>query len=141
MTFVTKENVPDMKFQLSIIAFMVALSFGCVSSAWNPDDHHVSVERVPSDQARISRIYMLKKAEGILVEGELRPNRMTRAKPPGHVVVEVIGPDGTTVERVSAHYRRTGKVNKPAQRYAFSVPLAGVPPAGSTVRVIHDGKP
>lgn len=136
-----KINVMDIKTRSRVMAFMLVLLPGCASMNWDTDDHRVSVERISSEYVKIVHVHIYKEAEGIVVSGELRSKLMKRSIPPGHVVIEVVSPDGTSIEQARTHVHRIGKASKATQQYSFSKPLSVVPPEGSTVRVMYDVAP
>jgi len=96
---------------------------------------------MPSAYAKISQVYLRRDAKGISIAGELRPKGMKRALPPGHIVIEIIGPEGEMIKQTKTHYHRVGKINKKMQRYSFSVTMPTTPPQGSIIRLRYDDTP
>ncbi len=134
-------NISGMKIRLSMVAFMLVLFPACASISRDRVGAHIAVERMPSADARISKVYLRRDGKGLAISGELRPPGMKRSILPGHMLIEIIGPDGKMIKQAKSHYYRVGKINKKMQKYTFSVILPKVPPAGSTIRLRYEGTP
>lgn len=109
---------------------------GCASAGKNlVRDGVVEVEKVSSRQATMRFVQVVREDSEVVVRGQIQRWPVGRGPIPGHIDLQLIGPDGGSLERARIDdHRRSVK-----SRYAeFHVMLKTMPSAGSTPKVIHD---
>jgi len=94
----------------------------------------VIVETVPSIYGHVSRVSVVSSETGIRVAGEVHGSSHQRGYIRGHIVVEVIFPDGTMQDKETFKYHYRGGKSRATP---FSVEIPIVAPEGSRIRVIH----
>lgn len=120
---------------LAVVALGLA---GCATAPVNlARDGAVTVETVSSPAAWVWYAEPRAGAGKAWVSGEVIRRREWPADRPGHVDIEVLGPDGSPLTQATTPLRPVRTGGGDTLRLAFSVPLNSRPPAGSTVRVIH----
>jgi hypothetical protein len=110
---------------------------GCASTGKDlVRDNTVEIEKVPSQWAALRFVTVVQDGDKIELRGEVTRRPTGRGPIPGHIDLEVIGPDGIALETSTIDYHR-GSVKS---RYAiFHTTLKTAPP-GSTIRVTHDNR-
>lgn len=125
------------KWVCSLLTMLaVVLAAGCASAGKDlVRDGAIEVEKVASSQATITSVRVIQEGEEMLIRGQVQRRPIGRGPIPGHIDLEVIGPDGGVLELATLdHHRRSVR-----SRYAeFHGTLTTTPPAGSTIRVTHD---
>ena len=117
---------------LSIV--MVAVLAGCATGKDLVRNGTLNVERIDSNRARLSSVYVRQEGEGIYVRGKVSKRSSGRSPIPGHVHVAVIDPEGDVLGDTRTSYERTSGKGRSAY---FSVQIPTEPPIGSTLRVTH----
>ncbi len=117
-----------------ILLSAVVLLAGCATTQGLAQQKEVKLENIDSKMANITSTYLRSTEKGIILQGELTRRIPARGHIPGHLHVELIGPDGKVIKEATIGYtRRTVK-----SRYTkFSVPVPGPLVAGSVIRVTH----
>lgn len=118
------------------LAILVALFItGCATTGKDlVRDNTVQIEKVSSRWATVRSVNVVQEDGEVRMRGEVVRRPVGRGPIPGHIDLEVIGPDGITLEERMIDYHR-GSVKS---RYAkFHTVLKAAPP-GSTIRVMHD---
>ena len=123
------------------LAILVTLFItGCAATGKDlVPDNTVQIEKVSSRWATVRSVNVVQKDGEVTLRGEVvRRPPVGRGPIPGHIDLEVSGPDGEMVEEAVIEYpRRSVK-----SRYAtFHTTLKAAPAAGSTIRVTHDTRP
>lgn len=117
-----------------ILLSAVVLLAGCATSQGLNQQGEVKLENVDSKMAHITNTYLRSTKDGIVLHGELTRRIPARGHIPGHLHVELIGPDGKVIKEVDIGYTRRST----NARYArFSVPVPGPLIPGSIIRVTH----
>ncbi|MEZ5542941.1 MAG: hypothetical protein R3F42_13010 [Pseudomonadota bacterium] len=98
-------------------------------------DNTVQIEKVSSRWATVRSVNVVQEDGEVTLRGEVVRWPPVRGSIPGHIDLQVIGPDGEIVkEAVIEYHRRSVKA-----RYAtFHTTLKPATAAGSTIRVTHD---
>lgn len=119
---------------LSIL--IIALVSGCATVGKDlVRDNTVKIEKVSSRWAKVQFVRVVQEGDTVALRGEVRRWPTGRGPIPGHIDLEVIGPDGGVLEQATLNYQRRSVKS----RYAgFHGTLDTIPPTGSTIRVIHD---
>lgn len=111
---------------------------GCAADPANrARDGGVTVEMVSSPAALVWYAEPQAGAGKTWVAGEVIRRREWPADRPGHVDLEVLGPDGTPLARAEVPLQSVRTAGGDTRRLAFTVPLDQRPPPGGTVRVMH----
>lgn len=98
-------------------------------------DNTVQIEKVSSRWATVRFVNVIQDDSEVTLRGEVVRRPVGRGPIPGHIDLEVIGPDGEIVkESVIEYHRRSVK----ARQATFYTTLKPAPAAGSTIRVTHD---
>jgi len=112
------------------------LAGGCASTGNDlVPENILKIEKVPSRWAALRAVSVVQDGDEITLRGKVTRRSTGRGPIPGHIDLEVIGPDERVVEKsVVDYHRRSVK-----SRYAtFHATLNAAPPPGSTLRIIHD---
>lgn len=114
---------------------IASLMTGCAAYGKDlVDNNTVKVEKVSSRWAKVTRVMVNQDDAGIVVRGEVQRWPPMRGPIPGHLNLEIIGPDGQMLEENTVGYHRRSYKS----RYAtFSTKIGTPLPAGSTIRVTH----
>lgn len=121
---------------MSIIIATAITSTGCATTGKDlVRDGVVDVERESSRYALVTLVSAMQEGPDLLVRGEVRRRYGGRSPIPGHIDVQIVGPDGEMLEDASVGYHRHSAKWRSA---SFYVRLESVPPRGSTIRVQHD---
>lgn len=124
---------------IGLMALLLVLlsTTGCAMDqmAFQPLD--VKLERVNSDTAVITSIYLQKRKEGMVLNGELDRRSPTLGFIPGDLYVELISPDGKVVKEAEIDYQHKGGKSRGAR---FSLVIPEPLDKGSTIRVTHHDK-
>jgi len=109
---------------------------GCVTTGSNlVHNGTVKIEKVSSAWGTIGFVNVIQEGEEVRLRGQVRRRPSGRGPIPGHIDLEVIGPEGNVLEKLVIDYDRPS----PKSRYAnFHAVLTATPPPGSTIRVTHD---
>ena len=128
-------NVPHKIWaMMATLAIFVLLS-GCASTGKDlVRDNTVKLEKIASQRAAWRLVRVVQDGDNIELRGEVTRRPVGRGPIPGHIDLEVIGPDGITREKAVIDYHRRSVKSRYAK---FHTRLGAVPP-GSTVRVTHD---
>ena len=129
----------QMRFRstLRVLCLTAILVSGCLGGRVDlVDNQTVSLEPVPTGHLYVSWGGVYQKGGATEVRGVIRP-RHRGFHGYGHVDVAVLAPDGTVLEEASALYHPRILPRKGVSRARFTVPLATVPPPGSTVRLAY----
>lgn len=125
-------------FRLATLATVALGLSGCAVAPVNlAHDGGVRVETVSSPAALVWYVEPRAAAGKTWVSGEVIRRKKWPADRPGHVDLEILGPDGTSLAHADAALQPVSTAGGDSLRLAFSVPLNRRPPPGSTVRVIH----
>lgn len=124
-----------------LAALAAAATLGLAGCAVGPvnlaRDGGVTVETVSSPAALMWYAEPQAGAGKAWVAGEVIRRREWPADRPGHVDLEVLGPDGRPLTRAEVPLQPVRTAGGDTRRLAFTVPLNRRPPPGSTVRVMH----
>lgn len=94
----------------------------------------INFERIDSNTASITNVYLHRTAQGMDLHGELKRKLANRGRIPGHLYVMLIDPQGEKLKEADVDYTR----HNPQSSHAhFSIPLPIKLPAGSTIRITH----
>ena len=121
----------------SLLSLLTAvLLAGCTGGGKNlVRDGVVEIETVPSRQAAITSLRVAQNGPNMMLRGRVQRRPIGWGRIPGHIDVELVGPDGSVLEKTRAGYRQRSIKSRYAE---FHGRLDTTPPAGSTIRVIHD---
>ncbi|MEW5756460.1 MAG: hypothetical protein AB1810_09150 [Pseudomonadota bacterium] len=127
-------NTQWVRSLLSILT--IALLAGCASAGKDlVRDGTIEVEKVSSRQATITLVQVIQEGEEVLIRGQVQRRPIGRGPIPGHIDVELIEPGGGVLEKIHVGYHRRSAKSRYAE---FHGTLKTTPPAGSTLKVIHD---
>lgn len=119
---------------VAIIAGTGTSVLGCASSVDLVREGAVTVERVSSRHAKVSRVYVDQIGSKMRIYGELTRLPSASRMVPGHVEVEVVGPQRAVIAKVNDTYQRK---DKRYRRLWFLTELSVTAPAGSHLRATH----
>ncbi len=120
---------------LSIV--MVAVLAGCATGKDLVRNGTLKVERIDSNRARLSSVYVRQEGEGIYVRGTLTKRSAGRSPIPGHVHITVFDPEGDVLGDTRTSYERTSGKARSARFYVrIPIELSN----GSTLRVTHHSR-
>jgi len=126
---------PRHRWKWICFVLMASLIAGCATYGRDlVEDKTVNIETVSSRWAKVTRVMVNQEDAGIVVRGEVQRWPPMRGPIPGHVVVEVIGPNGKSLKTVSADYHRLSVKSRTA---TFNTRFETIPPRNSVVRVTH----
>jgi len=111
---------------------MISLT-GCSMNTWLAKED-VTVERINSSSAKITRAYLHSTETTLVLRGELTRRLPARGSIPGHLHVELIGPDGTAFKEATPGYMRKNRKSRFAK---FYLPIPGDLTKISRVRITH----
>lgn len=113
-----------------------ALAAGCVTPGRDlVRDNTVKIEKVSSKSANVQFLRVVQEGDRVALWGEVRHRPIGWGRIPGHIDLEVIGPDGGVLDRMTLGYHRRSVKSRYAE---FHGELKTMPPAGSTLKVAHD---
>lgn len=115
------------------LAGIVVLS-GCAANTSLVKEEDVTIERVDSRSARISRTYLQTSDATMVLRGELQRRFPGRGPIPGHLHIELIAPDGVAFKEATIGYKRMSVKSRIAK---FHIEIPGMPSDLRSVRVIH----
>lgn len=122
-------------------ALCAAAALGLAGCAADPvnlaRDGGVTVKTVSSPAALVWYAEPQAEAGKAWVAGGVIRRREWPADRPGHVDLEVLGPDGRPLTWAEVPLLPVRTASGDTRRLAFTVPLNRRPPPGSTVRVMH----
>lgn len=95
----------------------------------------ISIEALSSRYGVLRFIRVTRDESAAVVRGEVHRRWGMRGPIPGHIDIRIIGPEGVVLESATAGYHRRSVKSTSA---SFHVALNAMPPAGATVRVVHD---
>ena len=120
---------------LTIVTLLLGLS-ACGAAPINMvRDGSVNVEYSSSHELHFSRVGVYQNDAGLIIAGELHKRGHGRGPIPGHIDIEIIGPDDAILASKSIHYHRGSLKSRRSQ---FSVEIPIDLPVNSTVRIMHD---
>lgn len=116
-----------------LITFLIA---GCATTGKDlVRDNTVQIEKVSSRWATVRFVNVVQEDGEVTLRGEVVHRPVGRGPIPGHIDLEVIGPDGEIVEEAVIEYHRRSVKS----RYAtFHTTLKSAPAVGSKIRMTHD---
>lgn len=119
------------------LAILAALFItGCAATGKDlVRDNTVQIEKVSSRWATVRSVNVVQEDGEVRLRGEVVRWPVGRGPIPGHIDLEVIGPDGEIVEEAVVKYHRRSVKSRHA---TFYTPLKTVPPPESIIRVTHD---
>ncbi len=94
----------------------------------------VNFERIDSNAASISHLYLHRTPEGMDLHGELKRKLAGRGAIPGHLHVTLIDPQGQMLKEADIDYKRH---NAQSNHAHFSIPLPMTLETGSSIRITH----
>lgn len=119
-----------------IVLAMSITNMGCATTGKDlVRDGVVDIERESSRYTMVTLVSAMQEGHDLLVRGEVRRRHGGRSPIPGHIDVQIIGPDGDVLADTSIGYHRRSAKWRSA---SFYTRLETVPPPGSTIRVLHD---
>lgn len=121
----------------SLLSLLTAvLLAGCAGAGKDlVRDNTVKIEKVSSRWAKVQFVRVVKEGDTVALRGQVRRWPTGRGPIPGHIDLEVIGPEGGVLEQATLNYHRSSVKSRYAE---FHGTLDTIPPTGSTIRVIHD---
>lgn len=127
-------NAKNVSLILAGIVAMVSLA-GCSAPTKTVNEQGVTIERVNSTQAEITRVnlYTINSKHNVL-RGEFKRRTNLRGKIPGHLHVELADLNGKVFKKAKLDYRQK---NSKSQIALFSVSLPVDLAQISKVRIIH----
>lgn len=115
---------------------MVAMTTGCATMSRDlVRENTLNIEKVSSKIGTVTDVHIVQDESQVRIYGELTHSTLGRGTIPGHVDLEVIGPDGDVLEQTTIEYHRRSMKSKIS---TFHSTLQTMPPVGSTIRVIHN---
>lgn len=118
---------------IASVVGMVALT-GCSTYTSLVQEEGVTIERVNSDRANITRAYLQTSGATMLLRGELKRRFPGRGPIPGHLHIELIGPDGAVFKEANIGYKRNSVKSSIAK---FYLAIPGDFSDIKSVRIIH----
>lgn len=118
----------------AVLLAALVLSAGCATVQGLAQQQGVKLESVDSSSVRITRTYLQSGKEGTVLRGELERRIPMRGFIPGHLHVELIGPDGKVMKEADIGYTHQGGKSRLEK---FSLPIPEPLVTGSTIRVTH----
>lgn len=115
----------------SMIGMISMVGCSLNTSLTNED---ITVERINSSSAKITRAYLQSMETILLLRGELTRYIPARGSIPGHLHIELIDPNDTAFKETEIGYRRKNRKSRYAK---FYLPIPGDLRTISRVRVIH----
>lgn len=113
-----------------------ALAAGCAMTGKDlARDNTVKVEKIPSQWAALRVVNVVYDGDNVELRGEVTRRPIGRGPIPGHIDLEVIGPDGVILEESIIEYHRRNRNSRYAK---FHTTLITALPPGSVIRVTHD---
>ncbi|MCF6280835.1 MAG: hypothetical protein L3J28_01290 [Candidatus Polarisedimenticolaceae bacterium] len=126
-------RIPKSIITAASVIFITLLT-GCTSSLNIVNVQHVRLENIGSSSVRITRSYLSSTADEMVLRGELTRRIPARGSIPGHLHIELIGPDNGLIKTAEIDYKRKNR----RSRYShFSLSIPEILVAGSTLRIIH----
>ena len=95
----------------------------------------VNIEKVSSRKATIVFVSVIQEGDQAVLRGEVRSRGFGRGPIPGHIDLEVIGTDGSVLEKSKIDYHQLSSKSTYAK---FHATLKAMPPPGSIIRVTHN---
>jgi hypothetical protein len=138
-----KRNVPILSCAVCLAALM-ALMVGCESSRISLTKNGVvKLEPRAEGKVRIAWSDAYTDAEGFTVTGVVRREDTTGGPIPVSVQVTVLAPDGSTWGEAVSHelYVPRRMVSRAQGFERFRVHFPGLPPEGSSIRIVPCGRP
>ena len=120
--------------RFSIVIFISVLTACGTTQVNMVREGKAQLELIPSDYLHFSRVGIYRVDTGVLVVGELHTDNHGRAIIPGHIVIEVITPDGGLFTTISSDYQSGSFKSRKSQ---FAVEIPNEMPVNSTVRITH----
>lgn len=120
-------------FVISSIVGMASIT-GCSTYASLAKEEDVKVERVNSGSANITRAHLQATETTLVLRGELKRRIPSRGPIPGHLHIELIGPDGEVFKEANIGYKRKNTKSRFAK---FYLPIPSDLTKISALRVIH----
>jgi len=125
-------NSYSKKLALLLIA---AVMTGCAGLQSSRDIvEGVNFDRVESDVAAVSNVYLHRTDSGMDLHGELKRKSSARGPIPGHLHVSLLDAQGNFLKGADIDYKRH---NKQSNHSHFSIALPITMESGSTVRIAH----
>ncbi len=110
------------------------LATGCATTpAWVQQDV-MKLENIDSSSVHIIRTYLQTGEEGVVLRGELARRIPARGPIPGHLHVELLGPDGKVMKEAEIDHLQKSVKSLHAE-FSLLIPPPLIP--GGTVRVKH----
>ncbi|MDH5302194.1 MAG: hypothetical protein OEW58_12625 [Gammaproteobacteria bacterium] len=118
-----------------VLGITLFAATACTTTKLVKDENKITIERVDSNTANISHVY-LKHSDGqLLLRGEVKPHQSSRRTPiPGHLHITLIDPQGKMLKEADISYMRRS-VN--SSKAFFSTELPVDLPPGSTIKITH----
>lgn len=117
----------------ALLAALV-LSAGCATTQGLAQQYGVRLENIDSSSVRIIRTYLDATEQATILRGELELRIPAYGPLPGHLHVELIGPDGKVMKEADIGHLHKSIKSRSAE---FSLPLPEPLVPGSTIRVTH----
>lgn len=109
---------------------------GCSATTSLVNEEDVTIERIHSATANITRARLDSSDSTVVLRGELRRLMPGRGPIPGFLRIELIGSDGTVFKKARIGYMRKGAKSRNGR---FNLTLPSELSALKAIRVIHHG--
>ena len=119
---------------LTIVAILLGLSACGNAPIYMARDGSINVEYSSSHALHFSRVVVYQNDAGLIIAGELHKRGHGRGFIPGHIDIEIIGPDDTLLATKGISYHRGSNKSRRSQLYV-EIPIDL--PINSTVRILH----
>lgn len=107
---------------------------GCATFPDPVSERSLDLERVSSQRAKVSYLYVKQQADTFVVRGKVQKRFKYRGPMPGHVHITLIAPTGEVLVESPVSYMQKGATSRSVD---FELQLPVEPPVGSTLRATH----
>jgi hypothetical protein len=129
-----------MRVPFGLVCFLAlgvfTLLSGCATTADSVFERAISLERVASQHAEVTHVYLVHEDGAFTVRGQLTKRYGMRGTIAGHLHVSVVDSSGEVVSDTRIGYTRRSAQSRTA---TFFLKLPVEPPHGSTVQISHHG--
>lgn len=119
---------------LLVVVIALFTATACSTARLERQENGITIERINSDGARISHVYLTRTGDQFLLRGKVKRRFPGRGPIPGHLHVTLRDPQGKVFTEADIDYARR-RVNASIATFNIELPVGLTP--GSAVQITH----
>lgn len=126
----SKQNVITIFFSIITLAFLA----GCSQSSSIVKEGDITIERINSASATITRTELQTSEAAVILRGELDSRFLNRRPIPGYLYIELINKDGKVFKEAHIKYKKKSSASRVS---TFFVEIANTSSDIKSIRITH----